>query len=82
MGALPRSLHRRTSVAAPVRSLLGSARVPAGDEAGIGRLGLLDPAPLLLAVALDVVGVGRAFLAARRLVACLQLEIAQLLGVE
>ena len=47
VGALPRSLYRRTSVAVPVRTFLRSTRVPAGDEAGIGRLGLLDPAPLL-----------------------------------
>ena len=62
--------------------LLGSARIPAGDEARISRLGLLDPSTLLIAVALDIVGVGGVFLAALGLVSRLQLQIAQLLGVQ
>ena len=62
--------------------LLGAAWVPAGDEAGIGSLGLLDPASFLIAMALDVVGMSRALLAAVGLVSRFQLEVAQLLGVE
>ncbi len=51
---------------------LGTTRVPTGDEARVGRLGLLDPSALLIAMALDmaldIVRVGRASLATRRLV--------------
>jgi hypothetical protein len=60
---------------------LGTTRIPTGDEASVSRLGLLDPSTLLIAVALDIVGVGSAFLAALGLVSRLQLQIAQLLGV-
>src|SRR5580704_11699000 len=42
---------------------LGTTRIPTGDEARVGRLGLLDPSALLIAMALDIVRVGRAFLA-------------------
>src|SRR5260370_7679394 len=42
---------------------LGTTRVPTGDEARVGRLGLLDPSALLIAMALDIVPMGRASLA-------------------
>jgi len=42
---------------------------------------LLDPSTLLIALALDIVGVSRAFLPALGLVTRLQLEIAQLPSV-
>ena len=32
---------------------LGTTRIPTGDEARVGRLGLLDPSALLIAMALD-----------------------------
>src|ERR1700727_2935977 len=38
---------------------LGTTRIPTGDEARVGRLGLLDPSALLIAMALDIVRVGR-----------------------
>ena len=60
--------------------LLESMRVPAGDEAGIGCLGLLDPAPLLLAMVLDVVGVSRPLLAPCRSIPRFELKISQLFG--
>jgi hypothetical protein len=47
----------------------------------MGCLGLLDPPRLLVPVALEVVGLGRALLAARRLVSGLELALAPLLGV-
>src|ERR1700722_4787423 len=62
--------------------LLGTTRIPTGDEARVSCLGLLDPSTLLIAVALDIVGVGGAFLAALGLVSRLQLQIAQLPGVQ
>jgi hypothetical protein len=43
-----------------------------GDEASVSRLGLLDPSTLLIAMALDIVGVDSAFLAALGLVSRLQ----------
>src|SRR5215472_4833004 len=66
----------------PRAHLLRAAPVPAGNKAGIGGLGLLDPAPFLIAVALDVVSMSLALLTACCLVTRLQLEIAQLLGVQ
>jgi hypothetical protein len=53
-----------------------------GDEAGVGRLGLLDPSAVLIAMALDVVGASGAPLAAFGFVSRLQLQIAQLLCVQ
>lgn len=61
---------------------LRTSRVPAGDEAGIDALGLLDPAALFLPVALDAVGVRGSLLAARSLASGLEFHITQLLGVE
>ena len=61
---------------------LRSSRVPAGHEARIGRLGLFDPASLLVAVALKVVGVRGALLTAGGLMASLQPEVPHLLGME
>src|SRR6516162_5897649 len=61
---------------------LRTARIPTSDEPGVGRLGLLDPSTLLIALALDIVGVSRAFLPALGLVTRLQLEIAQLPSVQ
>src|ERR1700677_4805613 len=61
---------------------LGTTRIPTGDEARVGRLGLLDPSALLIAMALDIVRVGRASLAARGLVSRFQLQIAQLPRVQ
>ena len=66
--ALPRSLHRGASVGGACAHPLGTTRIPTGDEASVSRLGLLDPSTLLIAVALDIVGVGSAFLAALGLV--------------
>src|SRR5271156_3511841 len=57
-------------------------RVPTGDEARVGRLGLVDPSALLIAMALDIVPVGYASLAARGLVPRFQLQIAQLPRVQ
>ena len=65
---------------------LGTTRVPTGDEARVGRLGLLDPSALLIAMALDmaldIVRVGRASLATRGPVPRFQLQIAQLPRVQ
>jgi hypothetical protein len=62
--------------------LLGTTRIPTGDEARVSRLGLLDPSALLIAMALDIVRVGPASLATRGLVPCFQLQIAQLPRVQ
>src|SRR5580700_9366238 len=61
---------------------LGTTRIPTGDAARVGRLGLLDPSALLIAMALDIVRVGRASLATRGLVPRFQLQIAQLPRVQ
>ena len=61
---------------------LGTSRAPAGDEAGIGAFGLLDPAALFLPVAFDVVGVGGPLLATRSLASSLELHVAQLPGMQ
>ena len=61
---------------------LGTTRIPTGDEARVRRLGLLDPSALLIAMALDIVSVGRASLAAFGFISRLQLQIAQLPGVQ
>ena len=42
--------------------LFHAARIPTGDEAGVGRLGLLDPPAPLIAMALDIAGEGGALL--------------------
>src|ERR1700720_2328250 len=75
--AQPSSSHLGCGSRAPP---LGTTRVPTGDEARVGRLGLLDPSALLIAMALDIVRVGRASLATRGLVPRFQLQIAQLLA--
>src|ERR1700722_2201452 len=61
---------------------LGTSRVPTRDEASVSRLGLLDPPALLIAMALDIVSVSRASLAAFGFISRLQLQIAQLPGVQ
>src|SRR3984957_19504796 len=63
---------------------LGTTRIPTGDETRVGRLGLLDPSALLIAMALDIVRVGRASLATRGLIIIprFQLQIAQLPRVQ
>src|SRR6516162_6404819 len=61
---------------------LGTTRIPTGDEARVGRLGLLDPPALLIAMALDIVSVSCASLAAFGFVTRLQLQIAQLSRVQ
>jgi hypothetical protein len=81
--ALPRSLYRRSSVGASVRTL--SDWVPHGVQPAtkrISRLGLLDPAPLLLAMAPDVIGVRHSLLTTRSLMSCLEFEIAHRLRVQ
>jgi hypothetical protein len=50
--------HLRCPCACPLRT----ARIPTSDEPGVGRFGLLDPSALLIAMALDIVGVSRASL--------------------
>src|ERR1700720_4825537 len=62
--------------------LLGTTRIPTGDEARVRRLGLLDPPALLIAMALDIVSVSCASLAAFGFISRLQLQIAQLPGVQ
>ena len=62
--------------------LLGTPRIPTGDEARVHRLGLLDPPALLIAMALDIVSVSCASLAAFGFITRLQLQIAQLPGVQ
>src|ERR1700761_3145391 len=62
--------------------LLGTTRIPTGDEARVRRLGLLDPPALLIAMALDMVSVSCASLAAFGFITRLQLQIAQLPGVQ
>ncbi len=59
-----------------------TTRSPACHEPGVSRLGLLDPAPLLITMALEIVGVGRSFLAAGGRVPCLEFELAHLLGMQ
>jgi hypothetical protein len=59
-----------------------TTRIPTGDEARVGRLGLLDPSAPLIAMALDIVRVGRASFATRGLVPRFQLQIAQLPRVQ
>src|SRR5262249_61168260 len=78
--ALPRALLSLLLCGA--RARLWPLCVPTCDKTGVGRFGLLDPAPFLVAVALQVVGVCGPFLAAGRLVTGLELEIAQLSGVQ
>jgi hypothetical protein len=62
--ALPRNPYRRSSFAAPVRAFgpLGSSR----QQSGVSGLGLLNPAPFLVAMALEVVGVRCSLLSERR----------------
>src|ERR1700722_14021790 len=62
--------------------LLWTTRIPTGDEARVRHLGLLDPPALLIAMALDIVSVSRASLAAFGFISRLQLQIAQLPGVQ
>jgi hypothetical protein len=78
--ALPRSLHHRASFAAPVP--FRPAGIPTGHEAGVGGLGLLDPPALLIAMALDIVGMSRALLATLGPVPRFQFQIAQLSRVQ
>lgn len=59
----------------------GPSRRPAVNEACVGRFGLFHPAPFLVAVALDVVGVRGPLLATSWLAARLQFDIPQLLGM-
>jgi hypothetical protein len=80
--ALTWSLHRRTSVAGACVRPLRTTRIPTGDEAGVGCLGLFDPSALLIAMTLNIVGLGGALLPALGFVSRLQLQIAQLLGVQ
>ena len=61
---------------------LWSPWIPASHEPRIGCLGLLDPAPLLLAMALEVIGVGGPFLSAGSPVSRFELEITQLPGMQ
>jgi Integrase core domain len=79
--ALPRSLHCRPSVAAPVRARLGPRGFQPATKRAY-RLGLLDPPALLIAMALDIVSVSSASLAAFGFITRLQLQIAQLPGVQ
>ena len=58
------------------------SNVDGSATAAVGRLGLLDPSALLIAMALDIVRVGRASLTARGLVPRFQLQIAQLRRVQ
>src|SRR5499427_6615997 len=64
------------------RARLRPSCVPTSHKAGVCRLALLDPASFLVALALEVVGVCRSFLAARWPVTGFELEITQFSGVQ
>jgi len=76
VGTLPRSFCRRSS-SCGARAHLGTARVPAGDEALLQFLSLFDLQALAIARRLDIVIVGPAALAACGRLSSRQFEAAQ-----
>ena len=79
--ALPRS-PLSSLLLCGARARLWPCWAPTRYKTGVGGFGLLDPAPFLVAMTLDVAGVRGSLLSARCLMTGFEIEIAQLFGVQ